>query len=79
MLRQLLLIGIAMATLYTGLAHSAYSVSKSACSRVDSKMAEVQDELRAGYTTDRGEYLKDRLYKLKAQKKQCKKKRYATS
>ena len=79
MLRQLLLLGIAMATLYSGLAQSAYSVSKSACSRVDSNMAEVKDELRAGYTSDRGEYLKNRLHKLKAQKKQCKKKRYATS
>jgi len=60
-------------------AKTTYNVNKTSCSYVDDNISTVNNHLRAGYSAQEGERLKERLRTLKKQRSDCNKKKYSTS
>jgi hypothetical protein len=56
-----------------------YSVDKYSCSFVDNTISNINSRMRAGYSAQEGEQLRDELRKVKNQRDKCKKKKHPTS
>ncbi len=56
----------------------ATEVNEYTCKRVEAKIDHVNSKMRAGYTLEQGERLKDEFRKLKKIRNKCKKKRIPT-
>ena len=50
-----------------------YSINKYSCSKVDSKISNINKKMRTGYSAQQGERLRDDLRSLKKQRGKCKK------
>ncbi len=74
MIKQSLLIA---ALLSVGVAQAS-EVSKHSCKRIEAKIDHVNSQMRAGYTLERGERLKEEFRRLKKIRNKCKKKRFPT-
>jgi len=61
------------------LASSIYSVNKYSCAQVDEKIANINSQMRSGYSAQQGERFRDQLRSLKKLRDKCKKKKYSTS
>jgi hypothetical protein len=56
-----------------------YSINKYSCSFVDALISNINNRMRAGYSAQEGEQLRDELRNLKNQRDKCKKKKHFTS
>jgi len=57
---------------------SSYKVNKVSCSYVQSNIASTKDDMRVNYTEAKGERLRAKLQLLKEQRRDCKRKKFAT-
>ncbi len=57
---------------------TATEVNEYTCKRIEAKIDHVNSKMRAGYTLEQGERLKDEFRQLKKIRNKCKKKRFPT-
>jgi acetylornithine/succinyldiaminopimelate/putrescine aminotransferase len=79
MLKVFTLIIFILSSTTFAFASSTYSINKSSCAKVDSKISNINSQMRAGYSAQQGERLRDDLRGLKKQRDKCKKKKHSTS
>lgn len=79
MLKSISLIIIVLSSINLVFASSSYSINKYYCSTVDSKISNINSQMRAGYSAQQGERLRDKLRSLKTQRGKCKREKHPTS
>ncbi len=66
-----------MLTVTYSSANSGFTPSKYQCAGIEQKIDNINSRMRAGYSTQEGEQLKEQLRKLKKQRYECKKKGFS--